>query len=130
MFCAELGEGPRAAPHQRVARALDAETQHRGDERPCHDVARELFYCRILQLKRVPGARRVDTRENDERDEQPKREDQLDRAVRFGRGPGRVLQPFGNVVVVALAAAQHLLDVAAAPREPPPRLLRREDCCG
>ena len=51
--------------------------------------------------------RRVDARENDERDEQPEREDQLERAVRFGRGPGRVLQPFGNVVVVALAASQY-----------------------
>ena len=63
MFCAELGEGPRAAPDERVARALDAETHHRGDERRREDVGRELCYCRILQLERVPGARRVETRE-------------------------------------------------------------------
>ena len=62
MFRAELAEGLRAAPDERVARALDAETQHRGDERPCHDVARELCYCRILQGVRVGRPDRVHAR--------------------------------------------------------------------
>ena len=42
MFCAELAEGLRAAPDERITNTLDAETQNRGDERPCHDVGREL----------------------------------------------------------------------------------------
>ena len=80
-----------------------------------------------MQLKRVGRPDRVEKREREKRDEQPEHKHKLERAVRLGRGPGRVLQPFGNVVVVALAAAQHLLDVVAAPREPLPRLLGRED---
>ena len=77
-----------------------------------------LAWC-SLQLKGVGRPDRVRARERDKRDEHSEREDQLERAVRFGRGPGRVLQPFRNVVVVALANSE--------PREPLPRLLGRED---
>ena len=60
---------PRAAPDERITNTLDAETQNRGDERPCHDVSGSCFivaYCRA----RVDRPGGVHARERYERDEQ------------------------------------------------------------